>query len=240
MWREVEDTIRGGFQEVALAVARFLPGVLAMLLVLVFTLGLALLLRFALRRSLAGLDFDRRAHRWGLTGTAEWLPRNSPSSLAANAVFWTVMLVGFLAGLRALHTAPTDALASDALAYLPNLVSAVIVIFVGLAAARFLERAVLINAVNMQIQQARVLSLGAKWLVVLFAMAIALQQLRVGGAILTISFATVFGGIVLALALAVGLGSREGVSRSRAQKSPQKDEARPEAEAEAVDEIHHV
>jgi hypothetical protein len=242
MWRDVEDTFRGGFHEVALAVAAFLPGVLAMLFVLAFTLGLALLVRFGLRRSLAGVDFDRRVHRWGFTSTGEWLPRNSPTSIAANVGFWTVMFVGFLAGLRALHTAPTDALAADALAYLPHLVSAVVVIFAGLATARFLERAVLINAVNMQIRQARVLSLGTKWLVVLFATALALQQLRVGGAVLTISFAIVFGGIVLALALAVGLGSREAVSRSSAQKHPEKqhDEKQAEAEVEAADEIHHM
>lgn len=235
MWTDVADAFRAGFHGVALEVARFLPGVLTMLLVLLFTLGLAVAVRFALRRSLAGVDFDRRVHRWGLTTTGEWLPRNAPTQIVAHAGFWTAMLVGFLVGLRALNTAPTDALATRALDYLPSLLAAVLVFVGGLAAARFLERATLINAVNMRIQQARMLSLGTKWLVVLFATALALQQLRVGGALLTISFAIVFGGIVLALALAVGLGSRAAVSRGLAQRF--EEEKREEAEA---DEIHHM
>jgi hypothetical protein len=236
MWSDVGDAFQAGFHGVALTVAGFLPGVLTMLLVLAFTAAVAVLVRFALRRSLAGLDFDRRVHRWGLTTTGEWLPRNAPTRIVAHAGFWTVMLVGFLAGLRALNTAPTDAIATRALAYLPNVLAAIVIFLAGLAAARFLERAALINAVNMQIQQARILSLGAKWLVVLFSIALALQQLRVGGAILVVSFAIAFFGIVLAVALAVGLGSREAVSRGLAQHFT---EERRE-EVETPDEIHHM
>jgi hypothetical protein len=238
MWSDVAGTFEGGLHRVALSVADFVPGVLTMILVVLFTLAVAAVVRFALRRSLAGVDFDRRVHRWGLTSTGEWLPKNSPTSIVSHAGFWFVMLVGFLAGLRALGTAPTDAIAARALGWLPDLVAAALVFAAGMVAARFLERTVLVNAVNMQIQQARLLSLGAKWLVVLFATALALQQLRVGGAILTVSFAIVFGGIVLAVALAVGLGSRDAVSRTWEGKW--QDEKRAAAEETAADEIHHM
>ena len=53
-----------------------------------------------------------------------------------------------------------------------------------------------------------------KWLVVLFAVAMALNHLKIGGAILQLAFGILFGGIVLAMALAVGLGSKDLVSRS--------------------------
>ena len=55
---DVELAFREGVHRVGLAVAGFLPGVLSMLLVLAFALALASLVRFALRRSLAGIDFD--------------------------------------------------------------------------------------------------------------------------------------------------------------------------------------
>jgi hypothetical protein len=42
----------------------------------------------------------------------------------------------------------------------------------------------------------------------------ALDHLQVGGAIVSLAFGILFGGIVLTLALAVGLGSRDLVSRS--------------------------
>jgi hypothetical protein len=42
----------------------------------------------------------------------------------------------------------------------------------------------------------------------------ALEHLGIGGHILTLAFGILFGGIVLALAIAVGLGSKEMVTRS--------------------------
>ena len=232
---DVAQAFRDGAHRVALAVAGFLPGVLTMLLVLVFTVGIAYLVRFALRRSLAGVDFDRRVHRWGLTSTGEWTPRNSPSAIAAHTGFWFVLLVGFLAGLKSLGTAVTDALASRTLAYIPNLLEAALIFAVGVAVARFLQRTALINAVNMQLRSARMLSLGVKWLVLLFTVALALHELGVGGAILTVSFGLVFGGIVLALALAVGLGAGEPAGAAREGRWREE-----QATAEDGDEIQHM
>lgn len=208
MWTDVELAFQEGVHRVALAVAAFLPGVLTMLLVLAFALAIAFLVRFALRRSLAEIDFDRRVHRWGLTTTGEWMPKNAPTEVAAHAGFWLVLLVGFLAGLRVLGTAVTDALAARTIDYLPNLLAAIVIFAVGLAASRFLERTTLVSCVNMQIRSARLVSLGVKWLVVVFTLALTLQELRIGGAILTVSFIIVFAGMVLAVALALGLGSR--------------------------------
>jgi len=58
----------------------------------------------------------------------------------------------------------------------------------------------------------------------------ALNHLSIGGAILTLAFAILFGGIVLALALAVGLGSKDAVSRTwerRAEKQAEPDPVVP-------------
>ncbi len=239
MWSDVETVLREGLHRVALAVAGFVPGVLSMLLVLGFSIALAFLVRFALRRLLAGIGFDRRVHRWGFTSTGEWTPEGSPTALAAHAGFWFVVLVGFLAGLQTLGTSVTDALSSGLLAFIPDLLSAGLVFAVGVAVARFLGRTVLIGAVNMQLHSARFLSVAVKWLVVLFASALALQHLRVGGIILTVSFGVVFGGIVLALALAVGLGSREAVNRTWA-RSWEQEEKKRQAASEDGDEIQHM
>jgi len=187
MWGDVAQVFSDGVHRVALSVAGFLPGFLTMLLVLAFSVGIAFVVRWAIRRSLAGIDFDRRVHRWGLTPTGEWMPKDSPTSIVAHSVFWFVLLVGFLAGLKSLNTSVTDQLASGALSYLPNLLAA------------------------------------------------ALEQLRIGGAVLTVSFAVVFGGIVLALALAVGLGSRDAVTKGFTHHFGEEKRG-----AEEADEIHHM
>jgi hypothetical protein len=53
-----------------------------------------------------------------------------------------------------------------------------------------------------------------KWLVLVLTAAMVLDHLEVGGNIVELAFGILFGGIVLTLALAVGLGSRDLVSRS--------------------------
>lgn len=235
MWGDVDQAFRDGAHRVALAVAGFLPGVITMLLVFAFGVAIAFLVRFALKRSLSGIDFNRRVHRWGFTSTAEWTPGNTPTDLAAHAGFWFVVLVGFLAGLKALGTQVTDVLAERTLAYIPNLLEAILIFVVGTTVARFLQRTTLINAVNMQLHSARLISLGVKWLVILFTVAVALHELGIGGAVLTVSFALVFGGIVLAVALAVGLGAREPPATGR---DPRWRDER--ASPEHHDEIRHM
>jgi hypothetical protein len=53
-----------------------------------------------------------------------------------------------------------------------------------------------------------------KWLVVVLAGTMALEQLRIAPRIVELAFGILFGGIVFALALAVGLGSKELVTKS--------------------------
>ena len=98
--------------------------------------------------------------------------------------------------------------------YISRIVAAVVLLIVGTIVARFLSRSVLINGVNMNVQYARLFSLGAKWLVLVFTAAMVLDHLGIARSIVDLGFGILFGGIVLALALAVGLGSRDLVSRS--------------------------
>jgi hypothetical protein len=165
-------------------------------------------------RSLTSIDFDRRVAQWGFPALAEWSPAKSPTLLATRAIAWTAMLIGFLIGISAFDVALTSQFVLRLFAYLPNVLAAVVVLAAGSIVARFLARSVLIGAVNMNLQYARLLSAGVKWLVTVLAVAMALEHLSIGGGIIRLAFGILFGGIVLALALAVGLGSKELVSRS--------------------------
>jgi hypothetical protein len=147
-------------------------------------------------------------------------------------VGWTILLIGLLTGISALDGVLPSMLVVRFFDYLPNVIIALIVLAVGMFAARLLGRSVLISAVNMKLQSARLLSLGAKWLVMVLAGAMALEQLGIGGNIVTLSFGILFGGIVLALALAVGLGSKDMVSRSWEQQS--------QSEKETEEHFHHL
>jgi len=85
---------------------------------------------------------------------------------------------------------------------------------VGNVLARFLARSVLIGAVNLNLQYARFLSIGVKWIVIVLAFAMALEHLRIAPGIVELAFGILFGGIVLTLALAIGLSSKDLIGKS--------------------------
>jgi len=174
---------------------------------------LAIGLRYALRRALSSLDFDRRAEFLGMS-LNEWTPSRSASTFVASVAYWTVLMVGLLLGLTALDAALPSQFAVSVLEYVPHLVAALAILIVGGIAARFLSRAVLIGAVNMGLQHARLGALVVKWLVLIVAAAMALDHIGIGRTVLLLAFGILFGGAVFALALAVGLGARDAVSRA--------------------------
>jgi hypothetical protein len=212
MWTNANEVLNNAVARIVTAAANFLPGLLALLIILLFTVVIAFIVRAVIRRTLKSFNFDHRVHQWGLL--AEWEPAQKPSDLIARLSFWTILALGFLIGIAALDANLTSVLVLRIFEYLPKIAAAVIVLILGFLVSQFLARSVLISAVNMQIQSARLLSLGVKWLVMVMTFAMAIDHLGIGGQIVQLGFAILFGGIVLTLALAVGLGSKEMVSRS--------------------------
>jgi hypothetical protein len=211
---EVNEILRQTVARITAALANFVPGLLAFVMILVLAIIVAFVLRTVIRRSLQRIGFDSRMEHWGFSAVHEWSPARSPTLLIAQASFLTVLLMGVLTGVSALDSNLTSMLIVQLFSYVPHVVAAFVILVLGAVVSRFLARSVLITAVNMQIQSARLLSLGVKWLVIVLTVAIALDHLKIGGMVVQLSFAILFGGIVLALALAVGLGSKEMVSRS--------------------------
>jgi len=194
--------------------ASLLPGIVALLTALLVSALIAWAFSAVLRRFLTRIDFDRRTVQWGFAGLSEWSPASSPTRLVTRAVAWIIVFFGFLIGISAFDGALPSEFVIRLFAYLPDVFAALVVLVAGSIIARFLARSVLIGAVNMNLQYARLLSVGVKWLVTVLAVTIAIERLGIGGGIIRLAFGILFGGIVLALALAVGLGSKELVSRS--------------------------
>jgi hypothetical protein len=195
-------------------VATLLPGVLAFVVAFLIFLALAWCLAWITRKILEGVNFDQRMTR-GTNTIAEWTPTYTPTMLFSRIVFWFFVVIGLLVGVSAFEAGTAETAVSGVIfAYVPRLVGAAVLLLVGNILARFLSRSVLLTAVNMNLAYARLLSLGVKWLVLVMTAAMVLDHLALGQQIVDMAFGILFGGIVLALSLAVGLGSRDLVSRS--------------------------
>lgn len=214
MWEQVQQALNQSTVRVLAGLAQLLPGFVALVVAVLLSLVLAWFLRVILRRTLRGVNFDARLERWGAGGLADWSPSRSPTLLVTRVVSWVVILTGFLVGITAFDAALTSQLAIQVFGYIPNILAAVLLLVIGNLAAGFLGRTVLIGAVNLNVEYARLLGAGVRWLVVVLTAAMALKHLGVGGGIVDLAFGILFGGIVLTLALAIGLGSKDLVSRS--------------------------
>jgi hypothetical protein len=237
MWQQVQTALDQSMVRVGNEFASLVPGAVALVIALVIAAFVAGVFYFVLRRSLARIEFDEHLSRWGFRSLADWSPDRSPSLLLARAVFWGIVLIGFLIGLAAFDTSLTSQLIYALLTYLPNVFAAAVVLLVGTLVARFLARSVLIGAVNMNLQYARLISTGIKWMIIVLAVAMALDNLGIGGGIVHIAFGILFGGIVFALALAVGLGSKELVSRSLEREASRR---HPESPVETEEPFRHL
>jgi uncharacterized membrane protein len=210
----MSDALHQSLYRVLSLLIAILPGILAFFVALgVFTF-IGMVLSALLRRGLKAAKFDDRIARD--RGDVNWTPLTSPTALVARTTFWGFVLLGLIIGVSAFDTsfATATTLPISLLPYLTHAVGAILLLIAGTLIARFLARSVLIGAVNAQLQYARFLSLGVKWLVLVLTAAMVLEHLEIGGGVVLLAFGILFGGIVLTLALAVGLGSRDLVSRS--------------------------
>lgn len=79
----------------------------------------------------------------------------------------------------------------------------------GYLLSNFLSRDALIAAVNAGLKLSGLIGRFVELIIFLLAVTMALEQLDIGRGTIVIAFAIIFGGIVLALAIAFGLGGRD-------------------------------
>src|SRR5215475_2006941 len=214
MWQQVKQALVDSTTHFLTRFASLLPGLAALIVALFLSAILAWILAAIARRLLTSLHFDERLGRWGFASLAEWSPMNSPTHLVSRSLATLVLMSGFLIGIAAFDFEWTYLFVQSIFAYLPNVLAAFLVLLVGNVIARFLARSVLIGAVNLNVQYARFLSVGVKWIVIVLAFAMALEHLRIAPGIVELAFGILFGGIVLTLALSIGLSSRDLIVKS--------------------------
>jgi hypothetical protein len=217
-------------------VAAFVPNLLAMLLILMCGAVVAGIVRIGVRALLSAAGFDQLASRTGLQTVLERAgvtPR--ASMIVARVLAWTVFVAFVIIAIGALNLQLAAGVLSRALQYLPQVFVALALLVLGALLAAFTRRTVLIAAVNAGMQAARLLATAAQAAVIAIASAMALEHLGVGRQIIMVAFAIIFGGVVLAVSLALGLGGRE-LARDALQRLFQ----RLPSDAEPEDPRRHI
>lgn len=210
----MQDIIRESVGDFIRGIGNFLPNILAALLILVVGWIVARVLRAAVGRGLKLVRFPDLAEKAGIEEILKkgGIKRTSTDLLAV-LIYWLMMLIVLLTMVNALRLEIASQLLNQILLYIPNIIVAVIVVIVGLYAATFVAGLVRTAAANAGIKEAGIVAALARYALVIFAIAIALDQLQIGEDIVANAFLILFGAACLAAALAVGLGSRDVVTR---------------------------
>lgn len=229
------ETILDPLRELFLQFKAFLPGLLAMLVILALGILLAKLARVALVRFLAAVNFDSWCDRMGFTALMRkgdlW---SKPSALAGAVMFWLLAIVTLMVGLSALKVAAIDQMVGEFFGYMPRIFSATIILVIGYVLTGFVSRAVLIAAANSGFHYAKLLAETVRVLLAVLILAMVMEQLQIAPSIVLAAFSIIFGGIVIALAIAFGVGGIDAARRVIEHETAEKPAEEPK------DEIEHI
>jgi len=206
LWQEA---MLEAFRETTMRMAHLLPKILALLTCLALCLAVGWLVKVFLLRVLRAFRFDALCERFGLgSSLAKAGTMQSASNLVGRLAFWVVFLLFAVMGIDALDLTATANMMNAIIGFLPHMLAALLLLFFGILLANFIAEATLIATVNAQIHEARTIATFIRWGVLIFTVAMVLTQLGIAKEIVVSAYSITFGGVVLSLAIAVGLGGQ--------------------------------
>jgi hypothetical protein len=209
----MKDTILQGLEQAysnfVHMIAEFLPHFLVMLIIIVFGLVVASVLKVILRALLRLTKLDRVAEEAGATRVLRMAHIPAMSELLSRSLFWVTWFAFILVGLSVLGVPSLQEQISRFLRFLPEVFVAILILFLGVAIANFLSRAALLAAVNAGYASARIVSWAIRSIIWVLAITMTMEELGLARQTVISAFSIVFGATMLGLAIAFGLGGQD-------------------------------
>jgi len=209
MMRNLIEPLRAVYQ----TAAQILPRLLAMAIIFAVGWVVAWVVEVILRRLMVLLGVNKLFEARGLTRLLTQAALPSPAEIISRIVFWLIWVSFMLVGVNALGVVVLQREIAGFVSLLPQIVLAILVLFFGFLAANFFSRAALLAAVNANAPSPRLFSIFVRFLILLLAVTIALERIRLGHGVVLVAFSISFGAIMLGLAIAFGLGGRNVARR---------------------------
>lgn len=212
--RSLTDRFSDSVNELWDTVGGYLPELLGALVLIVAALLVAKLAQAVVEKVLNLVGIDRLTKNTQIARSLKTAEVDvDVVSVAGRIAFWVVILVFALTIADVLDLTAMSDVMRDLVAYLPNVLAAVIVLTVTVAGAR-LVRDVLGSALTrMRVDFGAQVAAMAFYVLAVFGVVMAFDQLGFDTTILTANITVIVAGVVLALALAFGLGGREVAGR---------------------------
>ncbi|HEX4243688.1 MAG TPA: hypothetical protein VHZ53_19905 [Steroidobacteraceae bacterium] len=190
--------------------AAFLPKLVLALVVVIVGWLLAKAARFAVQKSLRAINFGVLTER---AGTDNFLQqagmRGDTTTLFGLVAYWLVMLAALIIAFNGLGLMYITDLLHRLVLFTPKLVIAMLIVIFGSYCARFVGTAVHSYCTQAEIPDADLLGKIAQYMIMIFVVMIAVSHVEIGGDLVQRTFLILLGGLVLAFALAFGIGGKD-------------------------------
>jgi len=202
----VLDTMRS----FVIQMGEFLPKFIAAIVILVAGWLFAKAMLYAVVRGLKLVNFGTLTERAGIDKFLKHGGiRKTTIDILGILVYWLTILATLLVAFNTLGLTVVSDLVSRITQFIPNVIVAILILTIGLYFARFVSDSVIAYGKNVGLDDTEIMGRLTRYAIMVFVIIIALGQMNIGEAILYPAFLILFGGIVLALSLAFGLGGQK-------------------------------
>jgi hypothetical protein len=224
MFRSLQLVFQGAIDRVGDQVYTFGPPILAGLFVLLVTFVFARIVRWALMRSFRGVAIDRFLRESGVASVLGLFTRTNASGMVTSVVYWTIIVMGGLTALNAFGARLTNDIVIAAASLVPRLAGGFGVLVAGIWLGQYLGRTVLVWTHDERLPSPRKWSAGTRTMVILMAVVVTSDILNFAEQVFFTAFVIAAGGAVLAISLAVGIGSAKAVENHLSSRSERSSE----------------
>lgn len=192
----------------------FLPAFFGAIIIFFFGLVLAKWAKALLVKLLQAVKLDKVLRQAGLDSYLDKAGiRGKIELFFGEVIRWLIIIVFFMAAVNVLGLTSVSSVLNSVLGYIPNIVSAVVVLTVGVLLAGFIENLVK-GAVNqIDAKTSRLLSKVASYLVVIVSALAAINELGIAQSLINTLFIGVVATLTLGIGLAIGLGAKDLVAK---------------------------
>jgi hypothetical protein len=190
-------------------IGAFLPRLALAMAVLIAGWLAAKVARFTVVKGLRAINFNVLTERAGMDGFLKQggMERDT-TDIFGLLVYWLVIFAALVIACNGLGLTYITDLLGRVVLFVPKVIVALVILAFGAYFAAFVGGTVITYCRNVGIQDADLLGKLAQYAIVGFVVLIALDQINIGGDIIRQSFLIILGGVVLALALAFGIGGQ--------------------------------
>ena len=211
--QQAQDAFVQPLQNALSTFLSYIPQLIGAIVILIIGYIVAKVLQAVVGRVLQAVGFDGWMEKGGIKQFFDRAETNqTPHSILGKLVFWFVFIIALTMAADALGIPQVSAVLGQLIAYIPNIIAAILILILAALLANF------VSGIVRGATGSGLLASVARYAIIVYAAFAALTQLGIAVQLTANTFLILLGGVALAAALAFGIGGRE-VARDILEKA---------------------